>query len=171
MVNHFIEVYWQLWIGDKIKMSNDCKIVVDTNEFQQKVLDYISSDDIDKMISNTVFADKPECKSAIIHGMLIASMLTSACELMYVREYKEEEKCMLSASEAKAKTQNNINDGVTAELNEINILIENYIMAGKFSFSKDGSLEPETRRKLEELGYDVKTGMQKNESYYSISWR
>ena len=92
MVNHFIEVYWQLWIGDKIKMSNDCKIVVDTNEFQQKVLDYINSDDIDKMISNTVFADKPECKSAIIHGMSIASMLTSACELMYVREYKEEEK-------------------------------------------------------------------------------
>ena len=44
-------------------------------------------------------------------------------------------------------------------------------MAGKFSFSKDGSLEPETRRKLEELGYDVKTGMQKNKSYYSISWR
>lgn len=78
---------------------------------------------------------------------------------------------MLSASEAKAKTQNNINDGVTAELNKINILIENYIMAGKFSFSKDGSLEPETRRKLEELGYDVKTGMQKKESYYSISWR
>ena len=75
-------------------MSNDCKIVVDTNEFQQKVLDYINSDDIDKMISNTVFADKPECKSAIIHGMLIASMLTSTCETMYVKDREDKEEQM-----------------------------------------------------------------------------
>ena len=61
------------------------KIVVDVEEFQQKVLDYISSDEMDKMINNTVFAEKPECKSAVIHGMAIASMLTSYCTLMYVK--------------------------------------------------------------------------------------
>ena len=70
-MNRHIGAFWRLLIGDKIKMSNDYKVVVDTKEFQQKVLDYIDSDDIDKMISNTVFADKPECKSAIIHGMLL----------------------------------------------------------------------------------------------------
>ena len=67
-------------------MEDNCKIVVDVTEFQQKVLDYISSEEIDKMISNTIFADKPECKSAIIHGMTIASMLTGCCELMYVKD-------------------------------------------------------------------------------------
>lgn len=67
-------------------MEDNCRIVVDVKEFQQKVLDYISSGEIDKMINSTVFAGKPECKSAIIHGMAIASMLTSCCELMCVKE-------------------------------------------------------------------------------------
>lgn len=44
------------------------------------------------------------------------------------------------------------------------------ISYGKFSISNDGSLQPETQKKLEELGYEVKTGTQYNESYYSVSW-
>lgn len=36
---------------------------------------------------------------------------------------------------------------------------------------EDGSLKPETRKKLEELGYKVETGTQYNEPYYSISWK
>lgn len=151
-------------------MENNCRIVVDTKEFQQKVLDYINSDDIDKMISNTVFADKPECKSAIIHSMSIASMLTSACELMYVREYKEEEKGMLSASEAKAKTQNNIDSCVTQELNKLDKQISEAISNGKFSICNDGILQHTTQERLESLGYKVETGSQYNESYYSVSW-
>lgn len=67
-------------------MENNYRIAVDVNEFQKKVLDYICSDELDKMINNTVFAEKPECKSAIIHGMAIASMLTSACEPMYIKD-------------------------------------------------------------------------------------
>ena len=67
----------------------DYKIFIDPTEFQQKILDYISSDKLDGMIDNTVFKDKPECKSAIIHGMAIASTLISYCEKIYV---KEEEK-------------------------------------------------------------------------------
>lgn len=65
-------------------MENNYKIVIDVREFQQKVLDYISSEEIDKMIRNTVFDGSPECKSAIIHGMAIASMLTSYCELIAI---------------------------------------------------------------------------------------
>ena len=57
------------------------KILIDSTEFQQKVLDYISSCEIDKMIDATVFKDNQECKQAIIHGMIIASMLTNRCTL------------------------------------------------------------------------------------------
>ena len=64
----------------------DYKILIDPSEFQQKVLDYINSDELDKMIDSTVFKDKPESKSAITHGMVIASMLTTRCEKIYVKE-------------------------------------------------------------------------------------
>lgn len=40
------------------------KILIDSTEFQQKVLDYISSCEIDKMINTTVFKDNQECKQA-----------------------------------------------------------------------------------------------------------
>lgn len=65
-------------------MENNYKIVVDVKEFQEKILDYINSDELDKMISNTVFDGKPEYKSAIVHGILIALMLTNLCESMYI---------------------------------------------------------------------------------------
>lgn len=75
-------------------MDKDFKIVIDAEEFHQKILDYISSDELDKMISNTVFNGKPECKSAIVHGLVVASMLTSRCELMYINNNKNGEKLM-----------------------------------------------------------------------------
>lgn len=62
------------------------RILVDVNEFQRKVLDYIHSDKLDKMISNTIFSDNLEYKNAIIQGMIIASMLTSKCELTCVKD-------------------------------------------------------------------------------------
>lgn len=62
------------------KTNKEYKIFIDTKEFQQKILDYINSEEIDKMIRSTIFDGKPECRSAIIHGMCMASMLTSYCE-------------------------------------------------------------------------------------------
>lgn len=67
-------------------MKEKYEILINPAEFQQKILDYINSDELDKMINNTIFAGKPECKSAIIHGMSIASMLTCHCESIYVKE-------------------------------------------------------------------------------------
>lgn len=64
----------------------DYKLLINPTEFQQKVLDYIGSDELDKMINSTIFKDNPECKRAIIHGMVIASMLTCRCESIYVKE-------------------------------------------------------------------------------------
>lgn len=76
-----------------------------------------------------------------------------------------------SALEANKMTNNAINDCTTQQLAELSKLIRDAIADGKFSISEDGSLKPETRKKLEELGYKVETGTQYNEPYYSISWR
>lgn len=56
------------------------KVFIDIKEFQTKILEFISSDEIDKFFNCTIFANIPECKQAMIHGMCIASMLTSRCE-------------------------------------------------------------------------------------------
>ncbi len=77
---------------------------------------------------------------------------------------------MISAIEARKKTENNINNCVTKELSEIMEKINKAITNGKFSISNDGYLETETEQRLEELGYKIKTGSQYNESYYSVSW-
>lgn len=77
---------------------------------------------------------------------------------------------MLSASEAKNKTQNNIDNCVTQELEKLNKQISSAILDGKFSICNDGVLQSATRSKLESLGYKIETGSQYNESYYSVSW-
>ena len=76
-----------------------------------------------------------------------------------------------SASEANKMTNHVIDSCTTQQLAELSKLIRDAIADGKFSISEDGCLKPETRKKLEELGYKVETDNQYNESYYSISWK
>ena len=76
-----------------------------------------------------------------------------------------------SASEANKMTNNAIDSYTTQQLAELSKLIRDAIADGKFSISEDGFLKPEARKKLEELGYKVETGIPCNEPYYSISWR
>ena len=76
-----------------------------------------------------------------------------------------------SASEANKMTNNVIDSYMTQQLAELSKLIRDAVADGKFSISEDGSLKPEIRKKLEELGYKVETSTQYNEPYYSISWR
>lgn len=76
-----------------------------------------------------------------------------------------------SASEANKMTNDTIDSRTTQQLAELSKLIRDAIADGDFSISKDGSLKPEIRKKLEELGYKVEIGTQCNEPYYSISWR
>ena len=76
-----------------------------------------------------------------------------------------------SASEANKMTNNAIDSCTTQQLAELSKLIRDAIADGKFSISEDGCLTPETRKKLEELGYKVETATQYNEPYYSISWK
>lgn len=76
-----------------------------------------------------------------------------------------------SASEANKMTNNAIDSCITQQLAEISKLIRDAIADGKFSISEDGCLKSETRKKLEALGYKVRTVTRYNESYYTISWR
>ncbi len=77
---------------------------------------------------------------------------------------------MQGKQERKQKTENNINNCAAKELSEIMGKIDKAIANGEFLFSTNGYLQPETKQRLEELGYKVETGSQYNESYYSVSW-
>lgn len=56
------------------------KLLIDSTELQQKILDCISSGEMDELIDSTVFKDDPQAKSAAIWGMTIAAMYTLKCE-------------------------------------------------------------------------------------------
>jgi len=62
------------------------KIAIEYKDFQEKILDYITSGKLDEMINHTVFNEDENCKSAIIHGMCIASLVASSCDQIYVME-------------------------------------------------------------------------------------
>lgn len=68
------------------------KVLIDSTELQQKVLDYIGSEEFDKMVDSIVFRDNNQCKLAIIHGMSIASMLTCRCKPFCINFKKENSK-------------------------------------------------------------------------------
>lgn len=62
------------------------QIFVNINEFQQMVLNYIHSNEFNKMFASTVFTGDERCRAAMIHGMSIASMLTSQCKPVCIKE-------------------------------------------------------------------------------------
>lgn len=80
-----------------IYMNEKDKFVIlfDSIKFQQMILDCISSGEIDKFYNNTIFSDDPKCKQAMIHGMVIASMMTSKCSYTLAKaidEYSDDKK-------------------------------------------------------------------------------
>ena len=78
---------------------------------------------------------------------------------------------MLSASDAKKKTQSNIDNCTTKELRLLEKQINKAIFDGRFSISNNGFLDSVTEQKLKGLGYKVTTYAQYNESSYTISWQ
>lgn len=65
------------------------KLLVDISEYQQRVLNCIGLEEIDKFFGSTMFTSLPESnmyKQAMIHGMAIASMMTSQCNQVIVGE-------------------------------------------------------------------------------------
>lgn len=67
-------------------MEDNCLILIDSKEFQTKILDFIASEELDKFFNQTVFTGNQECRQAMIHGMCLASMLTSQCNYFVVRQ-------------------------------------------------------------------------------------
>lgn len=82
----------------------------------------------------------------------------------------KKDESMLSASEARTKTQDKINNCITKKLAELEQQIDGAIASGEYSISNSGCLPSEVIQRLEGLGYKVTTGCQYNESYYCISW-
>lgn len=64
---------------------------ISVNEFRETILEYINSDKINDIVDSTVFKDDPHGKQAIIHGMVMAVMITSKCTQYCM--VKEEEEC------------------------------------------------------------------------------
>ena len=55
-------------------------MLINDKEFHDKILSYIGSDEINKIIDNTAFKNNKKYRQAVIHGMCLASMLTSDCK-------------------------------------------------------------------------------------------
>lgn len=71
-------------------MEYKYRVLIDSEELHQKILDVITTEkEIDKIFNNTIFAGKENSdsyKMAMIHGMCIASMMTSYCKPVCIKE-------------------------------------------------------------------------------------
>lgn len=65
--------------------------LIDSAELQQRVLDCINSDEINKFWNGSIFNGDEKYRQAITHGMLLASMMTSQCENIIIDIKKESE--------------------------------------------------------------------------------
>ena len=79
--------------GFKYYNENEEHEFIDGKKFQQKILDIISSEELDKFFNNTVFAEKENSdsyKAAMIHGMCVASMMVCYCEPVFIKIKNEQ---------------------------------------------------------------------------------
>ena len=77
---------------------------------------------------------------------------------------------MLSAEDARKKANEKIDVLVEREIREIEGKVIAACEEGKTTITVDGYLQDKTVIRLQELGYDVVTGSQYNQLYYTISW-
>ena len=75
--------------SDKESSHGTIKSLIDSIEYQRIVLDYMESDEFNKLVDNSIYKDVPEARMAIIFGMSIASMMTCKCDQFYVEERKD----------------------------------------------------------------------------------
>ena len=79
-------------------MSEDkCVNLIDSIGLQSVILDYINSEDFERMFNSTIFStyeDREKYKHAVIHGLVFGSMLTTRCKTLSVEvvDNKDEEK-------------------------------------------------------------------------------
>ena len=59
---------------------NECMILINQVDFQKKILDCITSEEIDKYFYSAQFKNDSQCRQAMIYGMTIASLLINQCK-------------------------------------------------------------------------------------------
>lgn len=77
-------------MGEKYKD----RILIDMGEFQSKILEHVCSNEFNKQFESTQFSTYEDAKGyrqAMMHGMVMASIMTSQCEYLCVREKVEKE--------------------------------------------------------------------------------
>ena len=80
---------------------------------------------------------------------------------------------MISANRARKKTEavrNARNNNGKYEMKNIEREIEDAINRGENKISFVGTISQQTTERLRKLGYEVHTGSQYNESYFTIKW-
>lgn len=77
---------------------------------------------------------------------------------------------MISAREAREKTNEIKQKGIAYEISKIEPEIEKAILAGRDSVSIGGSLSEPTMDWLRSLGYEAHNFAQCNASYFTIKW-
>lgn len=110
------------------------------------------------------------CKFPVESRSHKACVLCSDKDLCSDSTVKNDNVTLLSAIDACHKTKDNLKKCTTKELAEISKKISEAIENGKYEVSDSGYLQPETRQRLEELGYNISNGSQYNEPYWTISW-
>lgn len=76
-------------MGEKYKD----RILIDMGEFQSKILEHVCSNEFNKQFGSTQFSTYEDAKGyrqAMMHGMIMASIMTSQCEYLCVREKLDE---------------------------------------------------------------------------------
>ena len=87
-----------MYFGEIYKKSNykevkeekyNHRILIDTQEFQSKILDLIGSEEFDRQFATTIFntyENQQQYRQAMMHGMLLAGIMTCKCELLRAKE-------------------------------------------------------------------------------------
>ena len=65
---------------------NECMILINQVDFQKKILDCITSEEVDKYFYSAQFKNDSQCRQAMIYGMTIASLLANQCKPKIVIE-------------------------------------------------------------------------------------
>lgn len=68
--------------------DNKNKVFIEVDKFQQKILECISSGEVDEYFNSSMFTNIPGAKGAMIYGMCIASLLTSKCDQIIGKYFK-----------------------------------------------------------------------------------
>lgn len=68
-----------------------CVTLIDVAEFHQIILKLIGSDELNKMIDSSLYADDKEARAAINYGMILAALFTSKCAQYGIKADNNEE--------------------------------------------------------------------------------